>query len=114
MNREEWDALREGWAFEAKLAPGVQSSEQSSASSQESSGSRGWKAMTTQLDAVLAYCSNDWRTLPEIAAALGRQPSTVRTKYLKPLLNRGALLRKYPDNPQHPHQAYRTAEERRR
>ena len=65
--------------------------------------------MTDQLEAVLAFCRDDWRTLPEIVEQLGRQPSTVRTKYLRPLLERGSLLRKYPDNPQHPHQAYRTA-----
>ena len=88
-----------------------QSSEQSSAGSENGSEVRGWKSKTDQLDAVLAFCSDEWRTLPEIAKALGRQPSTVRTKYLPPLLERGALRRKYPDNPQHPLQAYRTAEQ---
>jgi len=65
--------------------------------------------MADQLEAVVAFCADGWRTLPEIAAALGRQPSTVRTMYLKSLLERGALVRKYPDNPRHPHQAYRAA-----
>jgi hypothetical protein len=65
--------------------------------------------MEDQLDAVLAFCADRWRTLPEIAEALGRQASTVRTKYLRPLLERGSLLRKYPDNPRHPHQAYQAA-----
>ncbi|MGN6108791.1 MAG: Fic family protein [Kofleriaceae bacterium] len=57
----------------------------------------------------MAFCADDWRTLPEISAAVGREPSTVRTKYLKPLLEHDVLVRKYPDNPRHPHQAYRAA-----
>ncbi|MFB1480524.1 Fic family protein [Corallococcus sp. RDP092CA] len=66
--------------------------------------------MAEQLEAVLLFCATEWRTLPEIAAAVGREPSTVRTKYLKPLLESGQVVRKYPDNPRHPHQAYRAAD----
>jgi predicted HTH transcriptional regulator len=91
---------------EESSATSEESSEESSATSEET---RGWKPMEKQLDAVVALCVADWRTLPEISAALGRQPSTVRTMYLRPLLERGALVRKYPDQPNHPHQAYRAA-----
>ncbi|WP_276202203.1 ATP-binding protein [Vulgatibacter incomptus] len=95
----------------------VESSEESSQGSEETSEessagteeTRGWRAMSDQLDAVVVFCTPAWRTLPEIATELGRQPSTVRTMYLRPLLGRGALVRKYPDNPRHPHQAYRAA-----
>lgn len=58
-------------------------------------------------EAVLAYCSDHWRTLEEIAAAVARSESTVRTHYLAPLLEAGQLQRKYPDKPNHPGQAYR-------
>ncbi|MCL2823442.1 MAG: putative DNA binding domain-containing protein [Polyangiaceae bacterium] len=71
---------------------------------------RGWKTVSDQLDGVIAFCRDDWRTLPEIARAIRRQESTVRTKYLRPLLDNNALLRRYPDNPKHPHQAYRSSE----
>lgn len=100
--------------------PGTSSSEESSVESSEetsvgtahgSEGTRSWKAMTAQLDAVLSFCAGAWRTLPEIAEALGRTSSTVRTMYLRPLLERGALVRRYPGSPRHPHQAYRTAAE---
>lgn len=104
MNREDWDVLEE--TSEETARGSEETSEESSRGSEET---RGWKPMTDQLNAVLAFCAQDWRTLPEIAAALGRQPSTVRTMYLRPMLERGALARKYPDNPRHPHQAYRAA-----
>jgi hypothetical protein len=50
--------------------------------------------------------------LPEIAQAVGRTENTVRTKYLRPLLNQDALERRHPENPRHPHQAYRTVKRR--
>lgn len=74
-------------------------------------GTRGWKSASAQLDAVLAFCATDWRTLAEIAEAVERSQATVRTKYLKPLLEHGMLVRKFPKNPRHPHQAYRAAKQ---
>jgi predicted HTH transcriptional regulator len=88
-------------------------SEESSFSSEESSSDkgrhRGWAAREQQLEAVLTFCLEDWRTLPEIAVAVVRTESTVRTMYLRPLLQQDALERRYPESPRHPHQAYRTA-----
>lgn len=96
------------------------SSEESSLGSEESSlgseesladggNTRGWATRAKQLDAVLAFCADHWRTLPEIAHAMGRTDSTVRTMYLRPLLQQDALERRHPESPRHPHQAYRTA-----
>jgi ATP-dependent DNA helicase RecG len=89
-----------------------ESSEESSLGSEESSPSnpesRGWAPKEKQLEAVLAFCVDHWRTLPEIALAVGRTESTVRTMYLRPLLTQEALERRYPESPRHPHQAYRT------
>lgn len=84
-------------------------SEQSSAGSEQRSDPRGWVTKDKQLEAVLAFCADDWRTLPEIAVALGRTENTVRTKYLRPLLEQDSLERRHPESPRHPHQAYRTA-----
>jgi hypothetical protein len=96
------------------------SSEESSLGSEESSlgseespadggNTRGWATRAKQLEAVLAFCADHWRTLPEIAHAMGRTDSTVRTMYLRPLLQQDALERLHPESPRHPHQAYRTA-----
>ncbi|HEX2688436.1 MAG TPA: RNA-binding domain-containing protein [Kofleriaceae bacterium] len=90
-----------------------QSSEQSSPGSEQSSDPRGWAAKDRQLEAVLAFCADHWRTLPEIALTLGRTENTVRTHYLRPLLAQGALEHRHPENPRHPHQAYRTVKRKR-
>lgn len=69
---------------------------------------RPWAPKEQQYDALLAFCADGWRTLLEIATALGRTESTVRTEYLRPLLAQGRLERRHPESPRHPHQAYRT------
>jgi ATP-dependent DNA helicase RecG len=74
---------------------------------------RGWVAKDKQLEAVLAFCVDDWRTLPDIAVALDRTESTVRTKYLRPLLQQEALERRHPESPRHPYQAHRTVKRQR-
>lgn len=95
-------------------SPGSEeTSEETSPSSEETSeetATRGWASRERQFENVLAFCAGQWRTLPEIAAAVGRTDSTVRTMYLRPLIARGSLERRHPDSPRHPHQAYRTAE----
>jgi predicted HTH transcriptional regulator len=87
-----------------------QSSGQSSGQSFEAPlETRGWAPIGHQGDAVLAYCLGEWRTVAEIAAAIGRSEPTVRKHYLPPLVERGELERRHPDSPRHPFQAYRTA-----
>ena len=80
------------------------SSEQSS--EQSGSAAQGWAPQEEQMRAVLAFCEGDWRTLTEIAKALNRAESTVRTKYIAALLANSQLERRFPDQPQHPRQAY--------
>lgn len=84
------------------------SSEQSSEQTSEQSSKRGWEPLDRQLEAVLLFCLEEWRTLPQIAAELNRSEHTVRTNYLEPLLGDGRLERRFPSSPRHPHQAYRT------
>lgn len=72
---------------------------------------RGWAPRQQQLEGVLTFCAGQWRTLSEIAKAVGRTENTVRTTYLPPLLARGLLERRHPASPRHPHQAYRTTGE---
>jgi hypothetical protein len=72
---------------------------------------RAWAPREQQFEALLSFCGEAWRTLPEIAGRLGRTENTVRTMYIRPLLAQGALERKYPASPRHPLQAYRTRRE---
>ncbi len=99
---------------EERGADSEESSEERAAGSEESAGveaaspTRGWAPREDQLASLLTLCADGWRTLPELAKALGRTDSTVRTMYLRPLLAQGALERRYPESPRHPKQAYRT------
>lgn len=58
--------------------------------------------------AILAFCGDEWKTLGEIALTLGRSEQSVRKRYLPPLLEQDVLERRYPDQPRHTLQAYRT------
>jgi ATP-dependent DNA helicase RecG len=58
---------------------------------------------------ILKFCSGHFRTLREISDAVGRRPPRLRDNYITPLVNEGRLVRRYPDAPGHPQQAYRTA-----
>ena len=57
----------------------------------------------------LELCRVGYRTLPELAALLRRDPESLRNHYVVPMLERGLLVRRHPDRPHHPQQAYRTA-----
>jgi len=96
-------------ATEGSEQSSEQSSQQTVPSGVATSRRRGYGSQAHQLQTIVALCQSDWRTLPELASALGRHESTVRTHYLKPLLDAGTLIRRHPDTPQHPHQAYRAA-----
>lgn len=50
-----------------------------------------------------------WRTLQvtDIADILKRNPQYIQEKYLRPMLRGGELRYAYPENPKHPHQAYK-------
>jgi hypothetical protein len=95
-------------------SPGSEeTSDESSPGSEEKSAgeARGWAPRHKQLEEVLTFCVGQWRTLSEIARAVGRTENTVRTTYLPPLLADGRLERRHPESPRHPHQAYRAVTE---
>ncbi len=52
-----------------------------------------------------------WRALQvtELAAILKRSRRHVQEKYLRPMVRKGELEYTYPDNPAHPHQAYKAS-----
>jgi ATP-dependent DNA helicase RecG len=59
-------------------------------------------------DIVLQLCSGRYLSLRELAKFLGRSSETVRTHYIAPLVLEGLLELRYPNQPKHSQQAYRT------
>jgi len=98
-----------------------QSSEQSSPRSEQSSeqspqdtllasvrGTR-WAAREQVQEAIMALCQDRFVSLPKLASSLGRTPATVRTHYLRRMIDAGSVVLRFPDVPNHPQQAYRVA-----
>jgi len=59
-------------------------------------------------EAILKLCSEHYLQLRTLAELLGRESDSIRNHYVNPLLSRGSLELKYPDQPNHPDQAYIT------
>lgn len=60
-------------------------------------------------EAIVALCRyREWQA-SELAGLFGRTADYLGTQYLRPLVNAGVLTYTRPDQPNHPHQAYRTA-----
>ncbi|MEG3838937.1 RNA-binding domain-containing protein [Microcoleus sp. herbarium14] len=57
---------------------------------------------------ILELCSEHYLQLRTLADLLGRAPNSVRNHYVNPMLKQGLLEARYPDEPTHPQQAYRT------
>ena len=51
-----------------------------------------------------------WSTSGELAAILGRDARSLNRAYLKPLVAAGRLVRRHPDHPSHPDQAFTVPE----
>ena len=50
-----------------------------------------------------------WSTTADLAAILDRDSRSLNRTYLKPMADAGRLLRRYPDQPRHPDQAFAAA-----
>ena len=63
---------------------------------------------------ILRLC--DWKTLRsiEIASLIGRNQDHIKTAYLRRMIRDGLLEYKFPENPSHNKQAYRTTEKGKR
>jgi hypothetical protein len=46
----------------------------------------------------------------QIASLLNRSPDDIRFRFIKPMIQEGLLERRYPQQPNHERQAYRTRE----
>lgn len=51
-----------------------------------------------------------WSTSGELAALLNRDPRSLNRAYLKPMVAAGRLVRRHPDHPSHPDQAFTVPE----
>jgi hypothetical protein len=67
------------------------------------------RANPAEVDKVLlALCTGRFLTLPDLARLTGRTYDTIRVHYVARLVENGSLELRYPDQPTHPGQAYRT------
>lgn len=57
---------------------------------------------------ILELCSEHYLQLRTLAEILGREPDSIRNHYVNPMLSRGSLTLKHPEQINHPQQAYRT------
>lgn len=62
---------------------------------------------------ILSICDGVYLTAVELGQLLRRNPVGLRTRFLGKMVAEGLLLRKYPDEPNRPDQAYTTRTERR-
>ena len=59
-------------------------------------------------DIILKMCDDRPVTLKELSSVLERDSKALQDQYLTPMLSEGFLELKYPDNKNHPNQAYRS------
>ena len=59
---------------------------------------------------ILRLCEDQFRKPSELAAFLKFDQDKLLERHLSPMVGEGTLVRKHPDNPRHPEQAYRTAQ----
>lgn len=59
---------------------------------------------------ILRLCEEAFRKPSELAEYLGFDKDKLLERHLAPMVAEGKLIRRYPDNPRHPDQAYRTAQ----
>ncbi|MBC1239998.1 putative DNA binding domain-containing protein [Nostoc sp. 2RC] len=57
---------------------------------------------------ILKLCSEEYLLLKTLAELLKRSPDTIRTHYINQMLRQSLLEPKYPEQPNHPQQAYRS------
>lgn len=73
-----------------------------------SDGTSGTSGTTydTLIKEILNFCSEDWHTIEQIAETVQRSKRHIRGRIIPLIKER--LEMKYPNNPNHPNQQYRT------
>ena len=59
---------------------------------------------------ILALCRERYLSVQQLAALLKRAPDRLRERFIKPMVEERLLERRYPQQPNHERQAYRTQE----
>ena len=59
---------------------------------------------------ILKLCTSDYLSLRTLAELLGREPDSIRNHYVNQMLSDGLLQLKYPQQSNHPQQAYKTVD----
>lgn len=68
-----------------------------------------WSSRADVRRAILELCKDNFQTGYELARKLNREHSTILKNYVLPMVKEGVLVRKFPEQPRHPEQAYRVA-----
>jgi hypothetical protein len=55
---------------------------------------------------ILGLCDGRYLTAADLAELMNRNPSSLRSRFLTPMVEEGLLIRKYPEEPNRPDQAY--------
>ena len=61
---------------------------------------------------ILALCTDRFLSIQQIGTLLQRSPAGLRERFIKPMLEEGLLERRFPHQPSHEQQAYRTRKDR--
>ncbi len=57
---------------------------------------------------IQSLCEGQFLTPRQIASLVGRNPRGIQDRYLRPMARARELMLRYPDEPNHPNQAYKT------
>jgi ATP-dependent DNA helicase RecG len=61
-------------------------------------------------ETIARMCSNDYLSLRTLSDLLNRSSDSIRNHYVNRMVRDGILVLRYPAQPNHPHQGYKTAE----
>jgi ATP-dependent DNA helicase RecG len=64
------------------------------------------KHLITQI--ILQLCSDDFMTIRTLSGLLNRTPDSIRNHYVNQMVKDGRLTPRYPSQPNHPNQGYKT------
>ncbi len=58
---------------------------------------------------ILSLCEEHFLTPRQVGILVGRNPQGIQDRYLRPMAKAGELTLRYPNEPNHPEQAYKKA-----
>ena len=61
---------------------------------------------------IRKLCCGRYLTADQIGTLMSRGKDKLQTNFLAPMVSGGDLIQRFPDQPTHPEQAYKTKEER--